>query len=180
MDVLGKIDDEKAAWGRLRDHPDRRPVAGVVVVRLDAPLFWANASAFEDRLLAEVDEWPDTRALVLDLEATTQLDTTSADVLTHLAAELDDRNVSLYLARVLHGVKTVLQRSGFGELVGPDRFWHSISQCVRAARRDTGLKGNGAASHAATYEGSAEVEDVIAWDDDATMIDDEQADPSTS
>jgi high affinity sulfate transporter 1 len=193
MDVLGKIDAEKAAWGRLRHHPDRHPVAGVVVVRLDAPLFWANASAFEDRLLAEIDEWPDTRALVLDLEATTQLDTTSADVLTHLAAELDRRHVSLYLARVLHGVQTVLQRSGFGDLVGPDRFWHSISQCVRAARRDTGLKRAGAGTDAAKHEGEpdrnevgmiddggTEVEDVLAWDDDVETLDDGQSDPSTS
>ena len=170
MEVLGKISAEKAAWGRLRDHPDRRPVAGVVVVRLDAPLFWANASAFEDRLLAEIDKWPGTRALVLDLEATSRLDTTSADVLTHLAAELDDREVQLYLARVLHSVEAVLQRSGFGDLVGPDRFWHSISQCVRAARRDTGLKGNGAGKNGAT-EAEIEVDDVIVWDDEAEAID---------
>ena len=158
LDVLGKIDGEKAAWGRLHHHPDRRPVDGVVVVRLDAPLFWANASAFEDRLLDQLDEWPGTRALVLDLEATTQLDTTSADMLAHLAGELDKRGVRLYLARVLHGVKEVLRRSGFGETVGPDRFWHSISQCVRAARRDTGLKTNGA-------DAAASVEQVIEWDE---------------
>ena len=179
MEVLGKISAEKAAWGRLRDHPDRRPVAGVVVVRLDAPLFWANASAFEDRLLAEVDKWPGTRALVLDLEATSQLDTTSADVLTHLAAELDDREVHLYLARVLHSVEAVLQRSGFGDLVGPDRFWHSISQCVRAARRDTGLKGNGAGKNGAT-EAEIEVDDVIVWDDEAEAIDGDDDGPPTS
>jgi len=65
------------------------------VVRLDARLSWANASAIEDRLLAGVDEWPDTRALVLGLGATTQLDTTSADVLMHLAAELNERAMSI-------------------------------------------------------------------------------------
>ena len=142
IEVLGKIADEKAAWGRVREHPDRRPVPGVLVVRLDAPLFWANATAIEDRLLAEVDNWPDTRALVLDLEATTQLDTTSADMMRHLADELAERGVQLYLARVLHRVVDVLERSGFVDVVGRESyFWHSISQCVRAARRDTGLKG---------------------------------------
>jgi len=70
-------------------------VAGVVVVRLDTRLSLANASAIEDRLLAGVDEWPDTRALVLGLGASTQLDTTSADVLMHLAAELNERHVDL-------------------------------------------------------------------------------------
>ncbi len=141
IEVLGKISEEKAAWGRVRGHPDRQPVDGVIVVRLDAPLFWANATAIEDRLLREIGRWPETRALVLDLEATTQLDTTSADVLTHLAGELERRDVRLYLARALHRVEAVLQRSGFFDTVTVEQSWHSISQCVRAARRDTGLKG---------------------------------------
>ncbi len=142
IEVLGKISDEKAAWGRVRGHPDRRPVEGVVVVRLDSPLFWANATAIEDRLLAEVEKWPETLAMVLDLEATSQLDTTSADILRHLADELEKREISLYLARVLHRVEHVLERSGFVDVVGQEsHFWHSISQAVRAARRDVGLKG---------------------------------------
>jgi SulP family sulfate permease len=148
IEVLGKISEEKAAWGRVRGHPDRLPVAGVVVVRLDAPLFWANATAIEDRLLAEVENWPDTRALVLDLEATTQLDTTSADILLHLADELTERDINLYLARVLHHVEHVLERSGFVDAVDQEsHFWHSISQCVRAARLDAPPGGNESRPH---------------------------------
>ena len=143
MEVLGKIADEKAAWGRMRGHTSRRTVRGVVVVRLDAPLFWANATAIEDRLLTEVTKWPDTRALVLDLEATSQLETTSTDMLEHLHDELAARGVSLYLARVIHPVSSVLDRSGFLDKLGDDHIWHSISQCVRAARKATGLKGGG-------------------------------------
>ena len=138
IEVLGKISDEKAAWGRVRGHADRRPVAGVVVVRLDAPLFWANATAIEERLLKEIERWPGTRGLVLDLEATTQLDTTSVDVLADLVHEMRKRNVDLYLARVLHPVHAVLVRSGFLDLLGEEHCWHSISQCVRAVGRTPG------------------------------------------
>ena len=141
MEVLGKIDGEKAAWGRMRNHTSRRTVPGVVVVRLDAPLFWANATAIEDRLLDEIGRWPDTRALVLDLEATSQLETTSVDMLEHLHDELATRGIRLYLARVMHPVSSVLDRSGFLDDLGDEHIWHSISQCVRAARRATGLKG---------------------------------------
>lgn len=140
MEVLGKIKGEKAAWGRMRGHTTRKTVPGIVVVRLDAPLFWANATAIEDRLLAELDRWPDARALVLDLEATSQLGTTSADMLDHLHGELESRDVKLYLARVIHPVSSVLDRSGFLDTLGEEHIWHSISQCVRAARRATGLK----------------------------------------
>lgn len=140
MEVLGKIRGEKAAWGRVRSHTSRKTVPGIIVVRLDVPLFWANATAIEDRLLAEIDRWPDTRALVLDLEATSQLDTTSADMLEHLHDELAGRDISLYLARVIHPVSSVLERAGFLDILGQDYIWHSISQCVRAARKATGLR----------------------------------------
>ncbi|MDJ0771730.1 MAG: sulfate permease, partial [Ilumatobacter sp.] len=143
MEVLGKITDEKAAWGRMRGHTTRKTVPGIVVIRLDAPLFWANAMAIEDRLLEEVDQRPDTRALVLDLEATSQLGTTSADMLQHVHDELAARGIRLYLARVIHPVSAVLERSGFLATLGDEHIWHSISQCVRAARRATGLKGGG-------------------------------------
>jgi SulP family sulfate permease len=157
MEVLGKIADEKAAWGRMRGHTSRTTVRGVVVIRLDAPLFWANATAIEDRLLTEVTKWPGTRALVLDLEATSQLETTSTDMLEHLHDELAARGVSLYLARVMHPVSSVLDRAGFLDKLGDDHIWHSISQCVRAARRATGLKGGGDGSEA---PGELEVESV--------------------
>ncbi len=135
MEVLGKIEAEKAAWGRMKGHTTRQTVPGIVVVRLDAPLFWANATAIEDRLLDELDNWPGTHSLVLDLEATSQLSSTAADMLEHLHGELAARNVTLFLARVIHPVSSVLGRAGFLDLLGEDHIWHSISQCVRAARK---------------------------------------------
>ncbi len=192
IEVLGKISDEKAAWGRVRGHPERLPVAGIVVARLDAPLFWANATSIEDRLIAEVAKWPETRALVLDLEATTHLDTTSADVLRHLADELEERDIKLYLARVLHHVEHVLERSGFVDVVGQEsHFWHSISQAVRAARRDTGLKGAGSFARASdqvgdTAEGDAQdpsTDDEAGETDDGIeveVLDEDLGDPNAS
>ncbi len=168
IEVLGRIGDEKAAWGRLHGHPDRRPVPGVVVVRLDAPLFWGNATSIEQRILAAAEARPDTRALVLDLEATTQLDTTSADVIRHLAHELDGRGVRLYLARVLHRVEGVLDRAGVTRVLGTGTSWHSISQAVRAARRDTGLKG---ARTSAGRDGAGEGDDAAGTSEDAASGD---------
>ncbi len=85
VEVMGKVPEEKAAWGSLRNHPERRTYPGVVVVRLDAPLFWANASEAADLVLRRVDESEGAVALVLDLEATSQLDTTSVDALGRTA-----------------------------------------------------------------------------------------------
>ena len=62
----------------------------MIVLRLDVPLFWVTAAPANDSILALVDSTPGTRALVLDMEATNQMDTTSADALADLWAALRD------------------------------------------------------------------------------------------
>jgi len=73
--------------------------------------------------------------VVLDLEATNQIDTTSADTLAALLTDLRARGIDLMLVRVFYAVRRVLRRSGFEEMLGKDRMWHSISQGVRAAKK---------------------------------------------
>lgn len=141
MEVMGKVPEEKAAWGSIRNHPERRTYDGVLVIRLDAPLFWANAAEIQDGIIAAVDADPTVRALVLDLEATSQLDTTSVDALELLLSQLQERGVELYLVRVFFGARRVLRRAGFDAKLGPDRMWHSIAAGVSAARKAAHLSG---------------------------------------
>ena len=72
----------------------------MLVLRLDVPLFWANATEVVSQVLDAVDDQPGTYALLLDLEATSQLDTTSVDALDVLLDRLGARGVELYLVRV--------------------------------------------------------------------------------
>jgi anti-anti-sigma factor len=134
LDVMGKVPGEKAAWGSVSRHPERRTTDGILVLRLDVPLFWANATEVQERVLAAVDDHPGTRVVLLDLEATSQLDTTSIDALDLLLTRLDDRGVELFLVRVFHRARRVLDAAGFRARLGEDHMWHSISAAVRAAK----------------------------------------------
>ena len=145
VEVLGKIHGEKAAWGGIRNHPERTTVAGVLVLRLDSSLFWVNAAAVRDAILEAVDaaaELEAPKALVLDLESTDQLETTSADMLFALRDELAERGVDLYLVRVRWPVRRLLARSGLREAIGEDHLWHNVAQGVREARRQHQLGGH--------------------------------------
>jgi high affinity sulfate transporter 1 len=134
IEVMGKVPHEKAAWGSLRQHPERRPIPGLCVLRLNAPLFWVNAALVRERVLSAVEEQPGTWMVLLDLEGTNQIDTTSADMLTGLLTDLRERGVDLMLVRVFYAVRRVLRRAGFEDQLGPGRMWHSITQGVRAAK----------------------------------------------
>lgn len=139
LDVMGKVPNEKAAWGSITDHPERRTIDGIVVLRLDAPLFWANASHTYEVVMAEIAEFPDAQAVLLDLEATSQLDATSIDTLDLLFTRLRERGIDLYLVRVFYEARRALQRAGFVDRLGRDHMWHSISAGVKAARAATGI-----------------------------------------
>jgi SulP family sulfate permease len=134
VEILGKVPGEKAAWGGIREHPERTLVHRILVLRVDIALFWVNATEVQDAILEKVDAAEDIRALILDLESTDQLDTTSADMLAALHKQLAERNVDLYLVHVRWPVRTVLRHHGLRAELGEDHIWHSISQGVREAR----------------------------------------------
>ena len=141
VEVMGEVPHEKAAWGSTRNHTERSTFPGVMVLRIDVPLFWVTAAPVHDSVLALVESAPNTRAVVLDLEATNQMDTTSADVLADLLETLRKQEVDLYLVRVMWPVRKALRKSGLAADLGDDHMWHSISQGVREARRLHGLRG---------------------------------------
>ncbi len=142
VEVMGRVMSEKAAWGSLRNHPERRTYDGIVVLRLNAPLFWANAGDACDLVLKRVQEaGDDVRAVLLDLEATSQMDTTSIDALEMLLKRLQDRGIELYLVRVFYQARQKLARAGFIERLGEEHMWHSISAGVREARKAAELRG---------------------------------------
>src|SRR4051812_16889702 len=134
VEVMGKVPHEKAAWGSTRNHEERPTIPGVLVLRVDAPIFWVTAAPIHDAVLSKVEAVPGIRAVVLDMEATNQMDTTSADALADLLTELRGRGVDLYLVRVMWPVRQALRRSGLIAQLGEDHLWHSISQGVRKAR----------------------------------------------
>lgn len=140
MEIMGKVPDEKAAWGSIRNHPERRTYEGVLVIRLDAPLFWANAAQIADGVLGLVAETEETTAVLLDLEATSQLDTTGVEALERILERLTDQGIELYLVRVFYQARQVLNRAGFIEKVGESHMYHSISAGCRAARKELGIE----------------------------------------
>jgi high affinity sulfate transporter 1 len=137
VDVLGKIPGEKAAWGSVHNHPERVIAHGVLLMRLNSPLFWVNATQAVERIVAITAEHRGTKVVVLDLKATNQLDATAARQLELLLTTLRAQNKDLHLALVFDQARRVLYKSGFIELIGPDHIWHSISAAVKAAKAET-------------------------------------------
>jgi sulfate permease, SulP family len=107
---------------------------GVAVLRIDGPLYFANAKFVEDRL-GELAGRPDLSAVVLDFSAITDLDTSAEHTLRELRHNLAEAGIMLRLATVRGPVRDVLHRSGLWDDLGPN----SICPSVEAALEDLGV-----------------------------------------
>jgi sulfate permease, SulP family len=86
-----------------------------VLLRVDGPLYFANAKFVDDRVTGLVDERPETAAVLLDCSAVTDMDTDGEHALADLDRRLAEQGIALHLATVRGPVRDVLRRAGLWE-----------------------------------------------------------------
>jgi MFS superfamily sulfate permease-like transporter len=133
LSSLGRVPDVPGAYSDLARHPENAPVPGVLIVRLDAPMYYANALTARDRLKAMVrDALPPPRAVIFDAEGQDDLDVTSATVLKGLVVELRGAGVAVYFANVHAPVLERARETGLYEAVGDQFVLPTVDVAVRA------------------------------------------------
>jgi high affinity sulfate transporter 1 len=119
-------------------HPEAEQLPDLVIFRFDAPLFFANARTFRDRIRALAAAKPPPKWIVIAAEPITDIDTTAADMLGELDEELNAKGTSLVFAELKDPVRAKLERY---ELIGPldpDHFFPTLDAAVEAFRERTG------------------------------------------
>jgi sulfate permease, SulP family len=133
VSVLGRIPGEPDAYGDIGRHPEYEPVPGVFVLRLEAPMFYANASLVSTtvkRLAGAADPLP--HAVIVDFGANSDLDITTAENLLDLARTLRSGGITLGLAEVRQPVADRARRTGVLDAIGEDHLFHTIDAAVKA------------------------------------------------
>ena len=113
---------------RVRTTTEDRQAAAVV--RLESPLFWPNAQGLHDRILDLAAEDRGTAFIVLDLDGTTDLDVTSAQVLAETRDRIARQGITLLVACAHPDVRSALARAGY--LAGDDRCFDSVADALTA------------------------------------------------
>ena len=130
--VLGRVDHMKGYHDVTR-YPDARRVPGLVLFRWDAPLFFANAELFRERVRAAVAEaQAPVRWVVVAAEPVTSVDVTAADIVRELDDELGADGVELCFAEMKDPVKDKLKRFGLFERLGAGTFYATVGEAVKA------------------------------------------------
>jgi SulP family sulfate permease len=130
-----------AASGVYHDasrHEGLEPVPGVLVARVDGPLFFADADRFRARMreLSHADRAPTT--IVIDATAIHLSDTDGADIVVQVAEELASKDVSLSFVDVHPPVLALWRRAGVFDVVGADRVYETVEAAVEAVEPRAG------------------------------------------
>jgi high affinity sulfate transporter 1 len=128
--VLGRAEGVKG-YHDITRYPDARRIPGLVLFRWDAPLFFANAELFQERVLDAVATSPTpVRRLVVAAEPVTSVDVTAADMLAELDETLRAAGVELCFAEMKDPVKDKLKRFGLFARLGEEVFFPTIGAAV--------------------------------------------------
>ena len=130
--ILGRAEGIKG-YHDIARHPEARRIPGLVLFRWDAPLFFANAEYFHERVLEAAASSPTpVRWLVVAAEPVTSVDVTSADMLVELDETLHAAGIELCFAEMKGPVKDKLKRFGLFTRLGAEAFFPTVGAAVSA------------------------------------------------
>jgi SulP family sulfate permease len=121
------------------EETDHAPGAsGIIIYRFGAPLYFANATFFEEEVEKLV-----TRAaapvkwFVLDAEAMVDIDTTGEEALHQVLTWLAKRGVTVAVSRANQSTAALLAHYHLLELIGENRMYPTNRHAITAFRRET-------------------------------------------
>ena len=138
--VLGRVDGIRGFHDVSR-YPQARLVPGLVLFRWDAPLFFANAELFKNRVNEVVAQAPTpAKRIVVAAEPVTSVDVTSADMLVELQRSLKESGVELHFAEMKDPVIDKMKRFELQRCFTAADFHPTVSAAVDDFLEDFGVE----------------------------------------
>ncbi|MEV4151836.1 SulP family inorganic anion transporter [Nocardia salmonicida] len=129
---------DRPGYHDVERHPDGQRIPGLVLVRFDAPLFFANGQIFDEYVRSVVAEAPPPiEWVIIASEPITDLDTTAVDEIVDLDNYLSGKAIQLKFAEMKGPIKDKLIRFGVGDRFDRTHFYPTIEAAVDAFHHRT-------------------------------------------
>lgn len=128
--VLGRLPGTRH-YRNVKQYPEVERYHGIVIVRIDAPLFFANAQNVRDKIRKyRLASSEDTRYFIIDLAPVSHIDTSALHILTDMYETYLERGQQLLFANPSLRVMRFLTDAGFYTLVGREHFFTCLQDAV--------------------------------------------------
>ena len=129
------------------EHPDDETSAGLLILRMEGRLFFANAQGVAERMRSLIEQARPS-VVVLDCGAVTDIEYTAVKMLIEAERNLHDAGIALWLVALNPGVLAVVRRTTLAETLGRERMLFNLETAVErfkltAVHRPSPQKGAG-------------------------------------
>jgi anti-anti-sigma regulatory factor len=108
-------------------------IPGLLIVRPDEMLFFANVASVRDGILSAVEETePRPTVVLLDLSLTPEVDVPVVEALEDLHGRLTTDGIELWLANLRPDARDLLDRAGVLALIGDARIYARVVDAILA------------------------------------------------
>ena len=128
-------DPSSGSYHALARSEGLETIPGVLVARIDGPLFFADADRFRTRMQELTGADGAATSVVIDADAVHLTDTDGADILIQIARELRSKDISLALAEVHPASLALWRRAGLMDVIGEGDVFASVDDAVHALAR---------------------------------------------
>jgi sulfate permease, SulP family len=127
--VLGRKPGTNVCRPRSMEHPEDETFAGLLLLRLEGRVFFANAEQIAQKIRLLIEE-AQPKVVVFDLRPVFDLEYTALKMLTASEKRQRERGVRLWLVGMNPRVLGVMQRSQLGEVLGSDAMHFNLEIAV--------------------------------------------------
>jgi MFS superfamily sulfate permease-like transporter len=117
----------------LADHPQDETFPGLLIVRTEGRLFFANVSRVIDELWSLIHQGsPEPQVVVLDCDAIPDIEYTALKSLMEFEEQLQDAGIILWLAALNPDALPLIRRAPLGKKLGNERMFPNLEQAVES------------------------------------------------
>eukprot|EP01023_Acetabularia_acetabulum_P017954 TRINITY_DN19038_c0_g1_i2.p1 TRINITY_DN19038_c0_g1~~TRINITY_DN19038_c0_g1_i2.p1 ORF type:complete len:768 (-),score=144.29 TRINITY_DN19038_c0_g1_i2:2692-4830(-) len=135
--ILGRLPGT-TVYRNIKQYPEARAIEGILLVRVDSPIYFANVQWVKDRLKKYEDkaeaiveqQGKKIRYVILDMSPVSNIDATGVHVLEEIVHEYKEREVQLVLCNPSRKVMTTMENAGLTHLIGRDYIFVRMHDAV--------------------------------------------------
>ncbi|MTH77010.1 SulP family inorganic anion transporter [Paracoccus aestuariivivens] len=130
--LLGQIPGSQGFY-KLHRSAKAQPIPGLMICFVQGNMLFFNADHIADRLHEIIAaRAADTRWLVIDASAITQIDSTAIAMLEDLHRDIERMGIRMALSEVQSSVAALMQRSGLSDAIGRTMIFEDLDDALRA------------------------------------------------
>ncbi len=104
----------------------------IAVVRLDAPLFFANATFFENEIIRYLSQHPHVTHIIFSANGINEIDATGEELLAGFIETLRVTRKKIFFSTVKSQVVEIFKKTGLYEVIGAKNFYPTTLQALKS------------------------------------------------